>query len=71
MVIQLSNVRYKLLVETISLVIFKNAYQMYILLAAHKITYYRSRIEDSPNQVQNCFTSTKQQQQQQNTDNWR
>ena len=40
---------------------------MYILLAAHKITYYRSRIEDSPNQVQNCFTSTKQQQQQQNT----
>ena len=38
---------------------------MYILLADHKITYYRSRIEDSPNQVQNCFTSTKQQQQQQ------
>ena len=44
---------------------------MYILLADHKITYYRSRIEDSPNQVQNCFTSTKQQpqQQQQNTAN--
>ena len=37
---------------------------MYILLAAHKITYYCSCIEDSPNQVQNCFTSTKQQQQQ-------
>ena len=32
---------------------------MYILLAAHKITYYRSRIEDSPYQVQNCFTRTK------------
>ena len=38
---------------------------MSILLAADKIIYYRSRIEDSPNQVQNCFTSTKQQQQQQ------
>ena len=32
---------------------------MSILLAADKITYYRSRIEDSPNQVQNCFTSKK------------
>ena len=43
---------------------------MSILLAAHKITYYRSRIEDSPNQVQNGFTRTKQrQQQQQNTVN--
>ena len=38
---------------------------MYILLAAHKITYYRSRTETFPNQVQNCFTSTKKQQQQQ------
>ena len=38
---------------------------MYILLAAHKIRFYRSRIEDSPYQVQNCLTSTKQQQQQQ------
>ena len=38
---------------------------MSILLAAHKITYYRSRIEDSSNQIQNSFTSTKQQQQQQ------